>query len=123
MNQLRTIFHTGSGKEKLRVEKINGELTRQTWRFAENPQLMVVQYLKGDEKQQRVAESEERVPSAQLMQAPTKTRPARSQQKQKCDMTAAPFIPAPPFVPTANVQQPPVIVSNVTNNYNYMPMV
>ena len=83
---------------------------------------MMVQYRKGDEKQQRAAESEERVPHAQLMQAKMKMRPARSQQKQKRDMTAAPFIPALPFVPTANVQQPPFIFNTVVNNYSDLPM-
>ena len=99
-----------------------GELSRRVSHIDGDERYMMIQYKKGEEKQQRVAESEERVPRAQLMQAPTKTRPARSQQKQKCDMTAAPFIPALPFVPTANVQQPPIIFNTIVNNYSDLPM-
>ena len=79
MSRTRSLWFTGSGKDKLRVEKINGELTRQTWRFAENPQLMVVQYLKGKKKPPREVEPEKRAPCTQRKQAPKKTRPALSQ--------------------------------------------
>ena len=76
---MKSNWYSGSGETRLYVEKINGKLIRYTWRFAKDPQLMVVQYRKGKEKPQREAEPDKQASHAQSKQAPTKTRPAPSQ--------------------------------------------